>query len=82
MSSHQSYENYYVLVQSKWFIVVIIGLLVSFFGVGIWFNDLLVGCEGSNGLLIFFVGGLILVWMLFGWFGNVIKESCVGFYSA
>ena len=82
MSSHESHENYYVPAQSKWPIVASIGLLVSFYGVGTWFNDLSAEREGSNGPLIFFVGGLILAWMLFGWFGNVIKESRAGLYSA
>ncbi|PPV40939.1 cytochrome c oxidase subunit 3 [Ectopseudomonas oleovorans] len=82
MSSHESHENYYVPAQSKWPIVATIGLLVSFYGVGTWFNDLSAGRDGSNGPLIFFVGGLILAWMLFGWFGSVIKESRSGLYSA
>lgn len=76
-----SYEYYYVFVQSKWLIIVSIGLLVMVFGLGIWFNDFIVGYKEFYGLWIFFVGGLIIVYMLFGWFGNVICESCVGFYS-
>jgi cytochrome c oxidase subunit 3 len=31
--------------------------------------------------LIFFIGSLFLAYMLFGWFGNVIKESRDGLYS-
>ncbi|MBH3340282.1 cytochrome c oxidase subunit 3 [Pseudomonas mendocina] len=82
MSSHESHENYYVPAQSKWPIVASVGLLVSFYGIGTWFNDLSANRESSNGPMIFFVGGLILAWMLFGWFGNVIKESRAGLYSA
>ncbi|MBX9713184.1 MAG: cytochrome c oxidase subunit 3, partial [Pseudomonadaceae bacterium] len=36
----------------------------------------------SNGPLIFSIGGLFLAYMLFGWFGAVIKESRAGLYSA
>jgi cytochrome c oxidase subunit 3 len=78
MSSH---ENYYVPAQSKWPIIATIGMLTTVYGVGTWFNDLKADRAESNGPLIFFVGGLILAWMLFGWFGNVIKESRGGLYS-
>jgi|SRR5690606_18780631 len=79
MSSH---ENYYVPAQSKWPIIATIGMLVTVYGVGTWFNDLKAERAESNGPLIFFVGGLILAYMLFGWFGNVIRESRGGLYSA
>ena len=79
MSSH---ENYYVPAQSKWPIVATIGLLVTVFGMGSWFNDLSAGRDSSNGPLVLFVGALILAWMLFGWFGNVVQESRSGLYSA
>ena len=78
MSSH---ENYYVPEQSKWPIVGSIGLLVTVYGLGSWFNDLSAGRDSSYGPWVFFAGGLILAWMLFGWFGNVIKESKHGLYS-
>jgi cytochrome c oxidase subunit 3 len=81
MSSHESHENYYVPAQSKWPIIATLGLLISLYGVGTWFNDLSANREGSNGPLIFFVGGLFLAYMLFGWFGNVVKDSRSGLYS-
>jgi cytochrome c oxidase subunit 3 len=58
-----------------------LGLLFSVYGVGTWFNDLKADRADSNGPLIFFIGGLFLAYMLFGWFGNVIKESRSGMYS-
>jgi cytochrome c oxidase subunit 3 len=76
-----SHEQYYVPEQSKWPIIASIGLLVTVFGLGTWFNDLKAARTGSIGPLIFFVGALLLAWMLFGWFGNVIRESCSGLYS-
>ncbi|HYQ38828.1 MAG TPA: cytochrome c oxidase subunit 3 [Pseudomonas sp.] len=76
-----SHEQYYVPEQSKWPIIASIGLLVTVFGLGTWFNDLKAARTGSLGPLIFFVGALLLAWMLFGWFGNVIRESRSGLYS-
>ncbi|UTW06006.1 cytochrome c oxidase subunit 3 [Pseudomonas benzenivorans] len=79
MSSH---EQYYVPAQSKWPIIATLGLLISVYGVGTWFNDMKAERADSNGPLIFFIGSLLLAYMLFGWFGNVIKESRAGMYSA
>ncbi|QLC73012.1 cytochrome c oxidase subunit 3 [Pseudomonas sp. LPB0260] len=79
MSSH---EQYYVPAQSKWPIIATLGLLISVYGVGTWFNDMKAERADSSGPLIFFIGSLFLAYMLFGWFGNVIKESRAGMYSA
>ena len=76
-----SHEQYYVPEQSKWPIIASIGLLVTVVGLGNWFNDLKAARTGSVGPLIFFAGALLLAWMLFGWFGNVIRESRSGLYS-
>ncbi|MCY1268045.1 Cytochrome c oxidase subunit 3 [compost metagenome] len=81
MTTHQ-HEPYYVPAQSKWPIVATIGLLVTVFGVGTWMNDLSAGHEQSKGPWIFFAGGLIMAYLLFGWFGSVIRESRAGLYSA
>lgn len=76
-----THDPYYVPAQSKWPIIATLGMLVTMFGVGTWMNDMSAGKEHSHGPWIFFVGGLILAYMLFGWFGNVIKESRGGLYS-
>lgn len=80
MASHD-HETYYVPDQSKWPIVGAIGLLVSVFGAGTLMNDMSNNIKGSFGQYVLYVGLLILAWMLFGWFGNVIKESRQGLYS-
>ncbi|PAU64899.1 cytochrome c oxidase subunit 3 [Pseudomonas sp. PIC25] len=77
-----THEQYYVPAQSKWPIIATIGLATTVYGLGTWFNDLKAGRDESNGPLIFFIGGLLVAYMLFGWFGNVIKESRSGLYSA
>lgn len=76
-----SHEQYYVPAQSKWPIIATIGMLVTVYGLGTWFNDLKAARPESNGPLIFFIGSLCLAYMLFGWFGAVIKESRGGLYS-
>ena len=76
-----SHPLYYVPEQSKWPIIASLGLLVTVVGLGTWFNDLKAARTGSLGPLIFFAGALLLAWMLFGWFGNVIRESRSGLYS-
>ena len=84
MASHEQnhvHEQYYVPEQSKWPIIASIGLLVTVVGLGTWFNDLKAARADSGGPLIFFVGALLLAYMLFGWFGNVIHESRSGLYS-
>ena len=46
MSSH---ENYYVPAQSKWPIIATLGMLISVYGVGTWFNDM--KAERADGAL-------------------------------
>ena len=77
-----THDQYYVPAQSKWPIIATIGLLVTVYGLGTWFNDLKAARPESHGPLIFFVGGLIVAYMMFGWFGAVIKESRAGLYSS
>ena len=82
MSQQTTHEQYYVPDQSKWPIIATIALLVTFYGTGSWFNDLKAARDSSNGPLIFFVGALLIAYMMFGWFGAVVKESRAGLYSA
>lgn len=77
-----THEQYYVPTQSKWPIIATFGLLITVYGLGTWFNDLKAARPDSHGPLIFFIGGLLLAYMLFGWFGTVIKESRSGLYSS
>lgn len=75
--AHETHEAYYVPAQSKWPIVGAIGLLTSVYGGGT-----LMVSDGESGQLVLIAGLLILTWMMFGWFGNVVKESHEGLYSA
>ena len=68
-------SSYYVPEQSKWPIVGSIGLLLTVVGA----VKLL---HGTSGPSLFFFGLLVILYMMYGWFGNVIEESMAGKYSA
>ncbi len=74
--------SYYVPEQSKWPIVATIGLFLTMTGLG---NVLIAGQQGSdpgNAWLVFAAGFAVMIYMFFGWFGNVASESMAGLYSA
>ncbi len=71
----ENYEHYYVPEQSHWPIVGSIGMGAMAVGI----SNIL----HSNGIghYFFFLGSLIMAWMMYGWFADVIKESHKGLYS-
>ena len=72
MSNNQSY---YIPHGSHWPIVGSIGLLLTMVGVSTWLN-------GSNPAFWVFASGIVvLIIMMFGWFGTVIGESEGGVYN-
>ena len=73
--------SYYVPAQSKWPIIATIGLALTLFGAASIMNASTAGEETGGSWLIFLAGSLIMAYMLFGWFGNVIQESRAGMYS-
>ncbi len=73
-SAHDAH-HYYVPHGSRWPFIGSIGLFVTMIGVANWING------HAWGQWVFFAGVAILVFMLFGWFGNVIGESVRGYYS-
>lgn len=78
MTTHQTY---YVPEQSKWPIIATVGLGVTMYGLA---SIIVSGSEGESTTgpwITFSIGSLIMVYMLFGWFGSVIKESRDGLYS-
>jgi len=66
---------YYVPHGSRWPIIGSIGLFIAMFGVANWMNDV------AWGQYVFYAGIAVLLYMLFGWFGNVISESVSGTYN-
>ncbi len=67
--------DYYVPHEAKWPIVGSIGLFVFFMGFANWLNGRALGKE------TFFLGMAIVIFMMFGWFATVIKESEAGTYN-
>ena len=68
--------DYYVPHAARWPIVGSIGLATFFYG----FANMLNG--HASGKPIFFAGIAILIIMMIGWFGEVIRESESGTYNA
>src|SRR5690554_7293864 len=78
MADHQTY---YVPEQSKWPIVATVGLGVTLYGAA---SIMVNGNQGEStggSWFMFWIGALIMAYMLFGWFGSVIRESRAGLYS-
>jgi cytochrome c oxidase subunit III len=68
-------NHYYVPHQSHWPVVGSVGLLLLMVGVSSWLNG------ADPGFWVMLSGFGVLVFMLFGWFGNVISESIDGMYN-
>ncbi|MCL7715524.1 cytochrome c oxidase subunit 3 [Stenotrophomonas mori] len=66
---------YFVPKQSRWPFAGSLSMLVLMVGVASWLNDV------SWGRWTFFVGLAMLVFTLFLWFGDVIRESVAGNYN-
>ncbi|WP_408951200.1 cytochrome c oxidase subunit 3 [Lysobacter sp. Hz 25] len=66
---------YYVPHSSRWPFLGSIGLFTTMIGVASWLNEV------SWGKPVFFVGLAMMVGVLFGWFGDVIRESVRGNYN-
>lgn len=75
------YQKYYVPAQSPWPIVGAIGLFLIAFGAGGYVNDVTKGESGYSGYMLF-AGICTIIFMLVGWFRNVIDESMQGLYSS
>lgn len=67
--------SYYVPHTAKWPIVGSVGLFVLMIGAANWLND------NPIGPWFFAAGLLTVVVMIFGWFGDVIRESETGLYN-
>ncbi|WP_440054360.1 cytochrome c oxidase subunit 3 [Pseudoalteromonas sp. T1lg65] len=73
-------QKYYVPEQSPW---PIVGAVAMFFiAVGAGLTVIQSGSEAGSGVWLLVIGLAILIYMIFGWFRNVIEESMNGLYSA
>ncbi|MBY6187884.1 cytochrome c oxidase subunit 3 [Marinobacter hydrocarbonoclasticus] len=76
MSQH---ERYYVPAQSPWPIVGAVGLFLIALGAGNYVASLSKG--GGMGGYVLLAGVAVILFMVVGWFRNVIDESMSGLYS-
>ncbi|WP_419148993.1 cytochrome c oxidase subunit 3 [Pseudoalteromonas 'SMAR'] len=76
---NHKHEKYYVPEQSPWPIVGAVALF--FIAVGAALTVIQAEAQESSGVLLLLVGIAILIYMVFGWFRNVIHESQTGLYS-
>lgn len=74
-------QTYYVPEQSKWPIIATVGLATTLYGVAAIMVNGSQGESTTGAWITFGIGGLIMAYMLFGWFGHVIQESRSGLYS-
>ncbi|GEM76555.1 cytochrome c oxidase subunit 3 [Vibrio sagamiensis] len=76
-------ESYYVPAQSNWPIVAAFALFLIAVGAGLTVQGIQAESEiGTFGKIILILGMLSLLYILAGWFSNVITESLTGKYSA
>ena len=76
--------RYYVPHSSVWPIVGSVALFITAYGAANFIQqstDKVTTATGSSGALIFFVGLAAIAFMMFGWFGTVIRESLKGLVS-
>ena len=66
---------YYVPHGTHWPILGSFGMLFTLGGAALWLNEVMIG------KLSMLLGVAILIFMIFGWFGTVIRESISGTYN-
>jgi len=74
-AAHADPNVYYVPHGTKWPIVGSFGLLFTLGGAAFWLN------EHPAGKVTMLLGVAIILFMVFGWFGTVIRESVAGTYN-
>jgi len=74
--AHHADDTYYVPHGTKWPIIGSLGLITMLSSAAFWMNDSEIAPWTT------LLGALILIYMLFGWFGEVIRESEAGMYNA
>jgi cytochrome c oxidase subunit 3 len=73
--AHHADDSYYVPHGTRWPIIGSLGMITMMASAAFWVND------ASFAPWTFLAGVLILVYMMFGWFGDVIRESEAGLYN-
>jgi len=71
----EEHGSYYIPEPSKWPVIGSLGLFFIFAGLANWLHEVFYGPY------LFFIGALILVYMIFGWFAEVIHENEKGLFD-
>ncbi len=66
---------YYVPHTARWPIIGSVGMFIFAIGAANWLNN------GATGPWLFAIGGAVIIYMMFGWFAEVIRESEGGLYN-
>src|SRR5690606_15087299 len=74
-NANVSSDRYYLPEPSRWPITGSLALLLMGFGAAFSVNRL------TFGYIVLLLGIAVLIYMLFGWFGTVIRESESGWYN-
>ena len=74
--AHHADDTDYVPHGTKWPIIGSLGMITLLSSAAFWMNGSQIAPWTS------LIGALILVYMMFGWFGEVIRESEAGLYNA
>lgn len=77
----KKYDTYYVPAQSHWPIVGAVALFLIAVGAANYVTDIKNATSGSGGYILL-AGIALVIYMMYGWFNNVINESMAGKYSA
>ena len=73
--SHEAGNSYYVPHGTRWPIVGSLGMMTMLVSAAIWMNG------SGTAKWTFLLGIAVIIYMLFGWFGEVIRESESGMYN-
>lgn len=73
--SSAHHDGYFIPEPSRWPAVAVLGIFTMLVGFALWMNGIGVGPLGAA------IGLGILVYLLFGWFGDVIDENLTGKYN-
>jgi len=83
--TEEKYEKYYVPEQSPWPIVGAVALFFIAFGGGSYIHqstDVVNTGDAGWGAFVFMAGLAVMIYMVFGWWKDVIRESMDGLYSS
>ncbi|MDH5765301.1 MAG: cytochrome c oxidase subunit 3, partial [Gammaproteobacteria bacterium] len=68
-------QNYFIPEPSRWPAVAVVGLFFTVLGLALWMNGIGFGPVSVG------IGALTIIYLFFGWFGDVIDESLSNKYN-